>query len=64
MFKLASDRAALLQAVLQCSPYSMVHRSVELIQMKTAHLISNGSQFRGDVSCAMGSDAGKRDRSW
>lgn len=64
MFKLASVRAALLQAVLQCSPYSMVHGSVELIRMKTAHLICNGSQFLGNVSCAMGSDAGKRDGSW
>lgn len=33
--------------------------------MKTAHLLSNGSQILEAVSCAMGSNAGKkRDGSW
>ena len=38
---------------------------MELIQEKTAHLLSNGNQVLEAVSCAMGSNAGKtRDGSW
>lgn len=37
----------------------MVNRSAELIQVATAHLLSNGNWFLEAVSCAMGSNAGK-----